>query len=184
MSGSASSQKDERAPSDRRRFYRVQARLPLRCRKLEAGEYEALRREIEMPRTQYEGMEPALADHLAWLELKLDRVLASLEGEPSPTPIEPYDMWISGGGLRFAAKEGLADPRADLFIELLLPSSPPRYVRSIARIVTRNDIDPTHGDIAVEFRILHPDDREALVHFTHEVERSELRRRAENERCD
>ncbi len=174
----------ERDPSDRRRFYRVQARLPLRCRALEAGEFDSLRREIEMPRTQYEGIEPALADHLGWLELKLDRVLASLEGEPSPTPVEPYDMWLSGGGLRFAAKEGLADPQANLLVELLLPSSPPRYVRSIAKIVTRNDINPTRGDIAVEFRVLHPDDREAIVHFTHEVERSELRRRAERERCD
>ena len=168
----------------RRRFFRVQARRPLRCRELAKGEFDSLRREIEMPRTQYEGMEPALADHLGWLELKIDRVLASLEGLPSPTPVDPFDMWISGGGLRFTAKEGLADPRAHVLIELLLPSSPPRYVRSIARVVTRSDIDPTRGDIAVEFQVLHPDDREAIVHFTHEVERSELRRRAERERCD
>ena len=71
-----------------------------------------------------------------------------------------------------------------MLLEILLPSSPPRLVRTIGRVVTRSDIDPTAGDLAVEFRILHPDDREAIVHFTHEVERAELRRRAERDRCD
>jgi hypothetical protein len=168
-------------PAEKRRFFRVQAHIPVRCRPIEPGEFDRLRTEIEMPRPKYEGLEPVLADHLAWLDLKLDRVLAALEGAPSPTPVEPYEVWISGAGLRFSAKEGMADPQANVLLEILLPSCPPRLVRTIGRVVTRGDIDPTAGDLAVEFRILHPDDREAIVHFTHEVERAELRRRAERD---
>jgi c-di-GMP-binding flagellar brake protein YcgR len=181
MSESTRRPEAESDSADRRRYFRVQARLPVRCRAVAPGEFDALRAELEMPRAQYEGLEPMLAEHLAWLELKLDRVLANLEGAPSPTPVESHDVWISGAGLRFTAKEGLADPQASVLLEILLPSSPPRFVRTIGRVVTRNDIDPTRGDLAIEFRILHPDDREAIVHFTHEIERSELRRRAERE---
>ena len=181
MSGTRDGGED---PRDRRRFFRVQARIPIRCRELAPGEFDSLRSEIEMPRAQYEGVDSVLADHLAWLELKLDRVLATLEGAAPPTPVEPHDVWISGAGLRFAAKEGLADPNSRVLVEILLPSSPPRFVRAIGRVVVRSDIDPKGGDISVEFQILHPEDRDHIVHFTHEVERAELRRRAERERCD
>lgn len=175
--GAGGAAKDER---ERRRFFRVRARLPVRHRPLEPGEFETLKREIETPRPEAEEIEPALAARLTGLEQKLDQVLALVGGGANTQPAEPLNVELSGGGMKFAAKLPEEQEGQDTLVEILLPGYPPRLVRTIARVVARSR--GANGDeIAVCFRVIDERDREAIVRFAHEVERAQLRTRAARE---
>lgn len=161
----------------KRRYFRVHAQIPLRVEKLDAAGYAARKAAIQTPRANHEDVDAELARHLAWIELKLDRVLAAIEGRPSPTPVEPVAADISGSGVAFEAKEAGIEPGDDVFLELLIPSSPPKPIPTIGRVVKFTD-GAGAGMLAVEFRVIAEEDREAIIRFTHDVEREELRRRA------
>ena len=167
--------------SERRRYFRVLARLPVRHRPLEPGEFASLKRDIETPRPDPESLEPALASWLVRIEEKLEQVLGLL-GDAGAAPAEPVDVEISGGGLRFGAKLPDEQEGDDVLVELTLPGSPPRPIRAIGRVVARTNEDSGHDEVAVSFRVIDERDREAIIRFAHEVERVQLRSRAARER--
>ena len=169
---------------DQRAYYRVQARLPVRHRELEPGEFDALKREIEAPRPPRPEVDPALASWLARVEKKLDRLIA-LADENAPRPLsegELSNVEISGSGLRVAGKEEV-DVGENLLVELQLPGNAERRVRAIARVIRQ--IEPrepgAERELALAFRVIHEDDREAIVRFSNDVQRVLLRARAAGE---
>lgn len=166
--------------SERRRYFRVLARLPIRHRPLEPGEFESLKRDIETPRPDPEALEPALGAYLTRIEEKIEQILG-LVGGGGADLAQPVDVEISGGGLRFAAKLPEEQQGDDVLIELTLPGSPPRPVRAIGRVVGRSNDRDGSDEIAVSFRVIDERDREAIIRFAHEVERVQLRSRAARE---
>ena len=85
---------------DRRKFYRVKVRLPIRHRPLAQGEFEALRDEIESS-ADTGGLEPAIAARFDRIEERLDAIMTQLLGERSDLldATVQEDVWISGAGL-------------------------------------------------------------------------------------
>ncbi len=168
--------------ADRRRFYRVSARIPIRVRALEPGESAALACEIAASRaSDGRGLaDPALRAAFASLERKLDLVLALLDpsGERPLARADVRAVELSAAGVALEAPEDL-DPGDEVLVELQLPSSPPHRVRAIAHPVPL--VGPAGADKlrrAFAFDQISDEDRDAIVRFSHEVQRSELRERA------
>jgi hypothetical protein len=166
--------------AERRSFYRVSARLPIRLRALDPGESASLACEIAAsPASAVAVADPALRAALESLERKLDRVLACLEPGAAERPLgrtDAREVELSGAGVSLEADEEL-DPADEVLVELELPGSPPRRVRALAHPV------PARGPggkprRAFAFDAISEEDRDAIVRFSHEVQRSELRERA------
>lgn len=187
------SRRDPRAPgpaavpagSERREFFRVTVRIPLRHRPVRPHERAALEREILAPRNA--GLQPgsSLGDWARRIEDKLDLILSHLD-ERVPAPLGPRDLRVvelSGSGMRLAAKE-TAKVGAEEFVELRLPGEVPRDVRAITTVVKWIEARGAGEDseVALAFRIIHEEDRDAIVRFSNEVQRSELRLRADRGR--
>ncbi|MFQ5417010.1 MAG: PilZ domain-containing protein [Myxococcota bacterium] len=171
-------------PEEKRAYLRVAARLRIRERVLQPGEFDALRREIEMrPRPESADIDPRLLIRFERLELKLDRILSCLDSAvPQPiATLEPRDVQVSGAGMCMATKER-PEPGARILVEILLSeSSVP--LRVIGEVL--GHIEPrAPGDdprIAVAFVVINDADREAIVRFALEMERCAVRERA---RCE
>ena len=165
-----------------RSYFRVQARILVRYRPLAAGEFDTIRREIETVRQDPEGLDAVMVGWMRGLEAKLDLILSHLD--PSvPAPLGPRDLTdveISGSGMRWATKESV-EVGSDLLIELQLPGLVTRRVRAIARVIRciepRGEQSDRH--VAVSFRVIDEDDRQAIVRFANDVQRVFLRSRAE-----
>ncbi len=170
----------DHADASDREYFRVAVRLALRCRPLRPGEFDDLRREIEMPRYEVEGVPPALREWLWRIEDKLDYLVAGSDSDRR-RPLDRSalrDVVISGAGARFAAKdEGRVGE--DVLLELVLPGPVSTDLRAVARVVRR--IEPKkageEAELAVAWRVIHEQDREAIVRFARDVERAELRTR-------
>ncbi len=165
---------------ERRAYFRVRAYLPLRHRPLQPGERETLRAEMSTPRPEPE-VEEGLSTWLCQLEEKLDLVLSHLD-PAAQRPLCDRDrrvVEISGSGLSFPSKERIRVGES-LLVELRLPGGRPRPVRALAEVVERREADDPWGEsrVAVAFREIHEDDREAIVRFSNDLQRLELRARA------
>lgn len=167
--------------ADRRSYYRVRVSIPLRHRRVRSDELEALRSEIRTPRQDADSLEPDLALRLKRLEHKLDLVLSYLD-ERIPAPLGLHDLRLvelSGAGMRFAAKD-VAEEGEYEFLEFQLPGDPSGSLRALGRVV-RSFEPEVPGDVpevAVAFETIDEDDREAVVRFSNEVQRHELRARS------
>ncbi len=178
--------KDDRAEAlatgaDRRRYYRVKVRIPLRHRRVRPDELEALRIEIRTPRVEAEGLDPDLAVRLRTIEQKLDLVLSYLD-DRLPAPLGPSDLRaveISGAGMRFDSKDAGAEGQYEL-LEFQLPSDAASSIRALGRIV--GCFDPAspgaEPGVALQFDTIDEDDREAIVRFSNAVQRLDLRARS------
>jgi hypothetical protein len=164
---------------DKRSYFRVWTRVPLRARPVGPEEVEQLETEIRNRKAP-----PALPvdQHLAeWLdriEAKLDRLLAHAglgEGVPL-VPDDEQDVLLSGGGMKFWSSRPYS-PGTVLLLEFDLPTTPRHHVRTLARVVgnepSRDDCEgyPT----AVTFHAIHEIDRDAVVGHSLAVERAQLR---------
>lgn len=168
----------------RRAYYRVEGRLPLRLTPLAPDEVEQAIFELDSPsawlgpRVESEE-EGALLERLRRLEEKLDLLLRRA-GVEVPRPLgaaDMHDLVFSGSGL---ATEVEGDHRrGELFrVEILLPSPAARLVRGVAEAVS----DPPEGvgagvprPIALAFRHMVEEDRDALVAYSYELQRLALR---------
>jgi c-di-GMP-binding flagellar brake protein YcgR len=167
---------------ERRNYYRVEARLPVRVRPLDPCDAERFSVEISSPREEISTVaDPALQVALQTLERKLDLVLAHLDRR-FPQPLGEGDVRVvslSGCGMAFETdvEIELDDP---VLVEFLLPGAPSRSIRALAHPVP---VEGDQGDdksrlLAFGFDVIAEADREAIVRFSHEMQRSRLRERA------
>ncbi|MBK7947294.1 MAG: hypothetical protein IPK00_00715 [Deltaproteobacteria bacterium] len=176
-------------PASRRAYYRVSAWVPTRLRRLAPSEVAASIYDLSLP----ERLAPAVADgaddssalmaRLRRIEDKLDRLLgaASLE---APRPLSGRDrlpIVFSGAGL--ALEVDFEFRRGDAFrVEMLLPTPAPRIVRAVAEAVADAVGTPgTQGPhrLALAFRHIEAADRDALVAYSYDIQRLELRAKVE-----
>lgn len=165
-----------------RDYFRVKTRLRLRSRRAAADDISLLEHEIlEGAALRDPDLDPAVASVLARMEAKLDRILAHL-GLPhggALIDVEHQEVMLSGSGMHCA----LSHPASTgdvLVLEFELPGAPPRVVRGLATVrALRRDPSEDFGPVVLEFRTLRLEDRDAVVQHTLEVQRRELRERAE-----
>ena len=170
--------------SERREFFRVSTTLPVRARIVDPAEQEQVEGEIRLRRTpDLSTIDPTLAGWLDEIEGKLDRVLETLVANEHDwittgglTPLQ-----LSGGGICFPVRENVAEGTL-LLVELTLGGVPRRRVRATARTLGEGSARAPEADgpqVAVQFETITPEDRDAVVAYTLEVQRREtLRRRA------
>jgi hypothetical protein len=173
---------------ERRRYFRVWTRLVLRHRRVTPDERERIEAELRSrtPDPPWTG-DPALGHWLARIESKLDRLLERLEAGRGPGSefegVELRRVEISGSGLRFACAGALA-PGDDVLVEIWIPGAAARRVRSLARVV--RNVEPERPgaspSVALAFRVLAEEDRDAIVRHSLEVQRLERRAGVEDAR--
>lgn len=164
-----------REPRNRRRAFRVPARLPVRHRRLSADERDARERELRVAEPAPRPADPALAAWLQRVESKLDRLAARLglgeEAPPGPDDLCDVDLSSVGVGLETSQSVAAGD---DVLFECMVPGHAPRHVRALARVAR---VDETVGRsaprrrVALEFSRISDCDRDALVRFTQDVQR-------------
>ncbi len=159
--------------SSRRRAFRVEARLPIRHRRLSPEEADCRARELAASPspTPWTG-DPALAERLDRIERKVDRLLAQL-GIAEARPLSEEDLQdvdLSSTGVRLRSFEPI-EPGDDVWVECLVPGDSVRHVRALARAVRTDEAEGSACSAALEFRVLADRDRDALVRFTQDVQR-------------
>jgi hypothetical protein len=167
-------------PENRRSFYRIEARLPVRLTALDPGEAAAVALELTTSReTGLDIEDLALRAAFQRLERKLELVLAHLDrGRPQPltrAASKRIDLSASGVAVEDAEDSELGD---EVLIEFQLPGDPPRHVRAIGHVAGERS-GSARGKItrAFAFDVIAEQDREAIVRFSHDVQRRELRKR-------
>ena len=165
---------------ERREYFRVSTVLPLRARVLDPTEKDQIEGEIQLRRTpDLSSIDPALASRLDAIEDRLDRILEAIDRSPEAwvTPGGMTPIQLSGGGIRFPVRDAVP-AGALLLIELVLGGVPRRQVRATARALAEK---PPRGEdephAAVQFETITPEDRDAVVAYTLEVQRRETLRR-------
>lgn len=163
------------AGPNRRRAFRVETRLPIRHRRLNAEERAAHERELSVPIPAAVPADPAVAAWLLRLDAKLDRLatqLGILEDRPLGDA-DVRDVDLSSVGVRLVSAAAL-DEGDDVLVECMVPGTEPRPVRALAR-VARVEPRPPSGPgprrVALEFSRIPESDRDALVRFTQDVQR-------------
>ena len=171
----------EAAGAERRAYFRVTTQLPVRVRKLEPSVVPALAMAISaMVDTDQEVADPALAARLDAIERKLDLLLAIIDpDQPRPLGVEDTcKLSLSGAGLGLRVDEPFS-AHDDVLVEILLPDSPPRSVRALSRpIIEDGAAGGRPGAIAFAFHLISDADRDAIVRFSYDVQRSQLRTRS------
>lgn len=169
----------------RRAYYRVAARVPIRVRYLEPAAVEAAVYDLSLP----DPVPPllgaagdeksALFAQLRRIEEKLDLLLGAASIE-APRPLSGRDqrpIVFSGSGL--ALDVGFEFRRGDAYgVELLLPTPQLRAIRAIGEAIEDSASVAASGGLrrlALVFRHITPADRDALVAFSYDVQRLELR---------
>jgi hypothetical protein len=177
MTGS-SENRSSGSGDERREFFRVDARLPIRVVSLGPRDSDRLALEIKSPKQpEMNPSDPVLADRLDRMERKLDRVLAALD-ENVLSPLwegDAQSVSISGAGVGVEVEDSLASA-SEVLVEILLPETPSRHVRAIARPVELGVADCP--ETAFAFEVIAEQDRDAIVRFSQEIQRLSLRDRA------
>ncbi|MEZ4330215.1 MAG: hypothetical protein R3F35_00535 [Myxococcota bacterium] len=169
----------------RRAYYRVSARVPIRVRRLEPAAVEAAVYDLSLPDpvppliTGPADEKSALFAQLRRIEEKLDLLLGAASIE-APRPLSGRDrrpIVFSGAGL--ALEVGFDVRRGEAYrVELLLPDPHARAVRAIGEAVEDSIASAgteTRRRLALVFRHIQPADRDALVAYSYDVQRLELR---------
>ena len=175
-----------RSTSDdrRRAYYRVEGRLPLRLERLGEHEIDHAIFELGSPSAlgtpNVDDEEPGpLQDRIRRLEEKLDLLLRHV-GVEVPRPLGAADLRglvFSGSGL--AVEVDHAFRAGDRFrVQILLPAPTRRIVRGVAEAVS--DSPPGIGPdaparLALAFRHIPDEDRDALVAYGYDLQRIALR---------
>lgn len=170
---------------DRRRaYYRVEGRLPVRLTPIAEHEVDravfelASPSALETPIDDDEAPGP-LQDRMRRLEEKLDLLLRKV-GVELPRPLGAADvrgLVFSGSGLAVEVEQAFR--AGDRFrVEILLPAPSRRLVRGVAEAVS--DSPPGIGPdsparLALAFRHMSDEDRDALVAHGYDLQRVALR---------
>ncbi len=164
---------------EQRSYYRVFASLPIRIRRLDPSEVPSVAAVIASPVDRFpEISDAALAIVLQRIENKLDIVLSHLEPD-HPRPLGDRDvrrisLSASGVGCEMNEQISIHD---DVLVEFLLSEVPARHVRAIARPVMEKDVsDGVPGALmALSFHVISDADRDAIVRYSYDVQRLQLR---------
>ncbi|MFO0687183.1 MAG: hypothetical protein U0900_00565 [Myxococcota bacterium] len=178
-----------REAASRRAYYRVAAWLPVRLQALAPEAVNAAIFDLSLPDPALEGAAArpeeasALMARLRRIEEKLDRLLGAAALD-APRPLCGQDRrWIVFSGAGLALDVDFDFRRRDAFrVELLLPTPEPRVVRAVAEAVTDAAAAPgTPGArrLALAFRHIEAAERDALVAYSYDLQRLELRAKVE-----
>jgi hypothetical protein len=176
---------DAEAGASRRAYYRVSARVPIRVGRLEPCAIEAAVYDLSLPDptppliTGPADEKSALFAQLRRIEEKLDLLLGAASIE-APRPLSGRDrrpIVFSGAGL--ALEVDFDVRRGESYrVELLLPDPYSRAIRAIGEAVEDSIAIAGTGAsrrLALVFRHIRPADRDALVAYSYDVQRLELR---------
>lgn len=170
--------------SPRRAYYRVSGVLPLRLQRIPNDAIEAAIYDLSLPDRLVAPIAAkpeeasALVAQLRRIEEKLDLLLGQAALD-APRPLAGRDrrpLVFSGAGL--AVDVDFEFRRGEGFrIELLLPAPESRVVRAIGVAVDDSKKDERTGlrRLALGFRHIEPSDRDALVGYSYDLQRVELR---------
>jgi hypothetical protein len=164
---------------DKRSYFRVHTRVPVRARPVRPEEVERLEAEIrcrEAPAAP--PVDPHLAEWLDRIEAKLDRLLthAGLGEKAQLGPEEEQEVLLSGSGMKFRSTNPYS-PGTVLLVEFELPTTPRHRVRTLACVIDQEPSrdEPPDFPVVVAFHTIHEIDRDAVVGHTLAVERTQLR---------
>jgi hypothetical protein len=163
-----------------RAYYRIETRLPVRCRRATAADVAAFEQRTRLGgENPLDELPPALAIWLRHVEHKLDKLLSLLDASVPP-PLDPRDartVVISGGGLRLDHPAGDAEPGDPFVVELLLPGDPPRPVTALAEMVGlhTDPSEPRRPLLGLRFRYIDEADRDAIVRMVNRAQITERR---------
>jgi hypothetical protein len=164
---------------DKRSYFRVWTRVPLRARPVAPDEVEQLETDIRNRKAPPSvPVDRHLAEWLDRLEAKLDRLLTHFglcDGAPLG-PEDEQDVMLSGSGMKFWSSNPYS-PGTVLLLEFELPTTPRHRVRTLARVVNNDGPreDREGYPAAVAFHTIHEIDRDAVVGHSLAVERTQLR---------
>lgn len=176
----------------RRAYYRVGGWLPIRLTPLAPEAVAAAVLDLSLPELERViplSAEPdehaALLARLHRIEEKLDRLLGAAAGEGART-LSGRDrrfVTFSGTGLALDVDFHFHFRRGDAFrIDLLLPAPQSRVIRAVAEAVEDAPIAPREGRpnrLALAFRHIEADERDALIAHSYEIQRVALRAKHE-----
>jgi hypothetical protein len=159
----------------------VTGSLPVRVSSLDPEEVEKAIFELSLQPALRDEEESLLMERLRRIEEKLDLILSGND-PTAPRPLGAADLEcvvFSGAGLSLPVDEPCRE--GQIFkVEILLPGSEGRVIRSVARAVEDSspmaDGVPRHH-VALSLDHMHEDDRDALVSHSYELQRKELRAR-------
>ena len=172
---------EEESGAERRTFFRVLTRLPVKSRAVSEREAETLARELPERRApDFSRIDPGLAGWLDRIERKLDRVLLHL-GIGDPVAFgdgDVQEVMLSGAGMSLASESPVPPGKLTL-VEFEIPGTPAHLVRCLARVIRHQPPKEPGGPVtaAVAFEVINEADREAIVRHAVEVQRTLLRTR-------
>ncbi len=166
-------------PSDRRAYYRVSGMLPVRVRPLGPEELDAAIFDLSLPDPLLQPIGEEEAD--GPMAARLRRIEEKLR----PRPLSGRDrrsVVFSGSGLRLDVD--FAFERGDAFaVEILLPPPYLRTLRAVAFAVGSADAEGrgpgARRPLALELRHMESEERDALVAYSYDLQRFDLRHRSE-----
>jgi len=174
----------------RRAYYRVAGFLPIRLMPLRPEETERAVFDLSLPNPCFQPLEEGgenapLMARLRQIEEKLD-LLLGLSGLEAPQPLSGADrqsVVFSGSGLSLDVTWSFL--KGDAYhVEVLLPSPYSRVVRGVGLAVS-DSIPESCGDalrpLAVELRHMEPENRDALIAYSYDLQRIALRARGDEE---
>lgn len=177
--------RDLARPACRRAYYRVNGSLPIRAIRLAPDEVDKAVFELSLQHSSGDEEESALLERLRRIEEKLDLLLAG-DVEKQPAPLGAADLEcvvFSGAGLSMPIDDVCVE--GDAFrIEILLPGPDSRTLHSVARAVadsTPMEDGVARHQVALALEHMNEDDRDALVAYSYELQRMELRSREPRE---
>ena len=177
MESSRSSTDPHETQSDasRREYFRVRTRLAVQTRPIDPEEFEELSAQIrsrEAPSPP--AADKALAEWLERIESKLDRLLADAGLAEDGSLGPERDVWLSGSGIRFDTEQAYSTGTV-LLVEIELPTTPRRVVRTLGRVVDSAATEQSDHAAAIAFVAIHERDRDAVVSYTLAVQRAQIR---------
>lgn len=160
-------------------YFRVRTQLAIRMQPVKSHDRERLEWEITRGETREESqIDPDLASWLGRIESKLDRILLHVGAESEELrPTEVHSVVLSGGGISVLC-ERKEDPQTLLLVDFELPGAVPYRIRCLASVVSATPSEQNGTDLAMSYVAINERDREAIVRFTLDVERGELRSRS------
>ncbi len=175
----------------RRAYYRVDAFLPIRLKPLAPHEIDVTIFDLSLPDPLIQPIEDddehsPLVARLRRIEEKLDLLLGQSRVE-IPRPLSGRDrqpIVFSGSGLSLEVSWSFEKGDAYL-VEILLPAPYLRPVRAVALAVADQPEDAPDGGLsrlALELRHMEPDERDALIAYSYDLQRIALRARGEEGR--
>lgn len=182
--------------TERREFFRVEDRLYIEFREVDAEESQALEKslggrdslpesyaelvsEVKSGHTSFE--RDAIYAYLETLDSKLNMILDLLSRKEQVVHGSYMDVVLSGSGLKFSLGTRLEEG-VFLDLRMVLPSFPRVRISALGRVVRCRKLDTAGADnweTAVTFVAISEKDRDVLVRYVFSRERELLRTRHE-----